>query len=125
VTPIDLYDMTLIESSRALASESRSPGRFRAVFDGVVIAEGDATVVVEGNHYFRPADVKHEYLRPSATHTTCHWKGLASYYDIVVGDQVNRDAAWYYPEPSRLAERVRGMVAFWKGVRVEPADLAA
>lgn len=91
----------------------------RAIWNGVVIAESDATIVVEGNHYFPPESVKREYLRDSATHTVCGWKGVASYYDIVVNDAVNRDAAWYYPEPKEAARRIAGYIAFWRGVRVE------
>jgi uncharacterized protein (DUF427 family) len=92
----------------------------RATWNGAVIAESDNTVVVEGNHYFPLADVRAEYLRPSDTHTTCHWKGLASYYDVAVDGGVNSDAAWFYPEPSKAAEKVRDRVAFWRGVKVEP-----
>jgi uncharacterized protein (DUF427 family) len=91
----------------------------RATWKGAVIAESDNTVVVEGNHYFPLADVRAEYLRPSDTHTTCHWKGLASYYDVAVDDGINNDAAWYYPEPSKAAEEIRDRVAFWRGVKVE------
>jgi len=74
---------------------------------------------VEGNHYFPPAAVKREHLRPSETHTICSWKGTASYYDLVVGDQVNRDAAWYYPDPKAAAAEIKDYVAFWRGVTVE------
>lgn len=95
--------------------------RYRATWSNVVLAESDDTVVVEGNHYFPLADVRSENLRQSETHTTCHWKGVASYYDVVVGDKVNRDAAWYYPTPSQAAEPITGRVAFWRGVKVEPA----
>ncbi|MCS6939806.1 MAG: DUF427 domain-containing protein [Roseiflexaceae bacterium] len=91
----------------------------RAIWNGEVIAESDATIVVEGNHYFPPESVKHEYLRESATHTVCNWKGVASYYDVVVNGAVNRDAAWYYPEPKEAARRIAGYIAFWRGVRVE------
>ncbi len=92
----------------------------RATWKGTVLAESDACVVVEGNQYF-PADaVRREHLRPSATHTTCPWKGIASYYDVVVGGEVNPDAAWYYPEPKEAAAGIRGRIAFWHGVQVEP-----
>ncbi len=91
----------------------------RAMWNGVIIAESDATIVVEGNHYFPPDSVNREYLRESATHTVCGWKGVASYYDIVVNDTVNRDAAWYYPEPKEAARRIAGYIAFWRGVKVE------
>lgn len=91
----------------------------KAIWNGAVLAESDRTTVVEGNHYF-PADaVKREYLRDSATHTTCGWKGVASYYDVVVGGETNRDAAWYYPDPKSAAAGIKDHVAFWRGVRVE------
>ena len=90
----------------------------KAVWKGHVLAESDETVVVEGNHYF-PADaVQRELLRESATHTTCPWKGEASYFDVVVDGEVNRDAAWTYPETKPAAEEIRGRVAFWRGVEV-------
>jgi len=93
--------------------------RYRATWNGAVIAESADTVTVEGNQYFRREDVSPDHLHPSNTHTTCHWKGIASYYDVVVGDAVNRDAAWYYPDPSTAAEPIRDRVAFWHGVKVE------
>jgi uncharacterized protein (DUF427 family) len=91
----------------------------RAVWNGAVIAESDRTRVVEGNHYFPPESVRRDHLRESVTHTTCPWKGVASYYDVVVGNDVNRDAAWYYPETKEAANDIRGYVAFWRGVSVE------
>lgn len=91
----------------------------RAIWNGVVIAESDATILLEGNHYFPPDSVRREYLRESSTHTVCPWKGTASYYDVVVGDKVNPDAAWYYPEPKEAARQIAGYVAFWRGVQVE------
>jgi uncharacterized protein (DUF427 family) len=90
----------------------------RASWNGTVIAESDRCVVVEGNQYF-PADaVKREFLRASATHTACPWKGRASYYDVVVNGETNKDAAWYYPEPKSAAANIKGYIAFWKGVTV-------
>jgi uncharacterized protein (DUF427 family) len=91
----------------------------RATWNGTVLAESDRCVVVEGNQYFPPDAVKPEHLRPSATHTTCPWKGVASYYDVVVNGEVNRDAAWYYPEPKEAARNIAGHVAFWRGVKVD------
>jgi len=91
----------------------------RALWNGVVIAESSDTVVVERNHYFPPASVDPAYLRVSSTHTVCSWKGTASYFDIVVGDAVNKDAAWYYPETKDAAKHIAGRIAFWKGVTVE------
>jgi uncharacterized protein (DUF427 family) len=91
----------------------------RAVWRNAVLAESDNTVVVEGNHYFPPDSIKSEYFRPSGTHTTCPWKGEASYYDVVVEGETNRDAAWYYPEVKEAAANIKGRVAFWRGVRVE------
>lgn len=90
----------------------------KALWNGTVIAESDDTVVVEGNHYFPRESVVDAALRPSSTHTTCPWKGEASYYDVVVEGAVNVDAAWYYPEPKPAAKEIAGRVAFWRGVVV-------
>ena len=92
----------------------------RAVWRNTVLAESDETVVVEGNHYFPPDSIRGEYFRPSDTHTTCPWKGMASYYDVIVGEDVNKDAAWYYPDVKDAAANIKGRVAFWKGVEVKP-----
>lgn len=91
----------------------------KATWNDAVLAESDDTVVVEGNHYFPDASLRREHFRPSDTHTTCSWKGVASYYDVVVGAHTNKDAAWYYPEPKDAARHVAGRVAFWRGVRIE------
>ena len=91
----------------------------RATWNGTVIAESDQTVVLEGNHYFPPESVNSECLRDSSTHSRCPWKGLASYHTIVVDGRQNRDAAWYYPDPSPAAEEIRGRIAFWRGVKIE------
>jgi uncharacterized protein (DUF427 family) len=90
----------------------------KATWNGVTLAQSDATVIVEGNHYFPADSVVTEHLAPSATHSTCPWKGQASYYDVVVDGAVNRDAAWFYPEPKDAAAEIRDRVAFWKGVEV-------
>jgi uncharacterized protein (DUF427 family) len=91
----------------------------RAIWNGTVIAQSDRCEVVEGNPYFPPDAVKREYLRDSATHTVCGWKGTANYYDVVVDGEANHDAAWYYPEPKPAAHNIKGYVAFWKGVKIE------
>ncbi|NWF67890.1 MAG: DUF427 domain-containing protein [Chloroflexi bacterium] len=91
----------------------------KAVWNNVVIAESDQTIMVEGNHYFPPSAVKKEFLKDSTTHTTCHWKGVASYYNVEINGQTNRDAAWYYPQPSEAAKEIEGYIAFWRGVKVE------
>lgn len=91
----------------------------RAIWNGVVLAESDRTIVVEGNHYFPPDSIHREYFVPSETHTVCSWKGEASYYHIQVNGQRNPDAAWYYPNPKEKAAHIRNYVAFWKGVQVE------
>jgi uncharacterized protein (DUF427 family) len=90
----------------------------RAIFNGQVIAESNNTVVIEGNHYFPPDSVRKEFLTGSNTHTTCPWKGLASYYNVIVNGEKSNDAAWYYPNPKTLAEGIKGYVAFWRGVKV-------
>ena len=91
----------------------------RAIWNEAIIAESDRCVVVEGNQYFPPEAVKREFLRDSDTHSVCPWKGTASYYDVVVNGQTNKDAAWYYPQTKSAADNVKGYIAFWKGVKVE------
>lgn len=91
----------------------------KATWNGAVIAESDDTIAVEGYTYFPESAVKSEHLRASDFHTVCHWKGTASYYDVVVDGKVNKDAAWYYPTPSEAAARVKGRIGFWRGVKVE------
>jgi uncharacterized protein (DUF427 family) len=91
----------------------------KAVWNGVVLAESDETVVVEGNHYFPDESINTEFFKDSESHTVCPWKGTASYYDVVVNEETNIDAAWYYPDPSPAAAKVKDRVAFWRGVKVE------
>jgi uncharacterized protein (DUF427 family) len=90
----------------------------RAIWKGAVLAESDRTIVVEGNHYFPPDAVRRDHFRESETHTVCSWKGTASYYDVVVAGEVNKDAAWYYPAPKDAAKEITDYVAFWRGVEV-------
>jgi len=91
----------------------------KAIWNGQVIAESNDTVVVEGNHYFPADSIKREFFKDSTKHTTCGWKGEASYYSVSVGGTDNTDAAWYYPEPKAAAAEIKGRVAFWRGVKVE------
>lgn len=92
----------------------------KAIWNNQVIAESDQTVVIEGNHYFPRETVKKEYLKESDTHSTCPWKGQASYYSVLVNGELNKDAAWYYPDPKPAASVIKDRIAFWKGVKVEP-----
>ncbi len=92
----------------------------KAIWNDKILAESDETIIVEGNHYFPPEAIKAEFFQESRSHTVCPWKGTASYYNVVVNGDVNRDAAWFYPSPSDAAKRVEGYVAFWHGVRVVP-----
>ncbi len=90
----------------------------KAIWNGSVIAESDDTVIVEDNHYFPSDSIERRYFRESETHTVCDWKGTASYYDVVVNGETNKDAAWYYPDTKDAAKEIEGRVAFWKGVQV-------
>lgn len=90
----------------------------QARWNGIVLADSDRTLVVEGNHYFPREDVRMENLKDSAATTSCPWKGTARYYDVVAGDQTNPSAAWYYGEPKPAASQIEGRIAFWKGVEV-------
>ena len=89
-----------------------------ATWNGVVVAESDDIVTVEGNAYFPRDAVREDVLRPSDHHTFCPWKGTASYYSLEVGGQLNRDAVWYYPTPKDAAKEITDRVAFWHGVEV-------
>ena len=91
----------------------------KAIWNNKIIAESDQTVVIENNHYFPQESIKKEYFKTSETHSTCPWKGKASYFTIAVEGKENKDAAWYYPEPSAKAESIKNHIAFWKGVEVK------
>jgi uncharacterized protein (DUF427 family) len=91
----------------------------RAIWNGAVLAESNNCEIVEGNYYFPADSLNREYFKQSDTHTTCHWKGEASYYTIEVDRKQNLDAAWYYPKPKEKAKNIQGYVAFWRGVKVE------
>ena len=91
----------------------------KATWNEATIAESDKTIVIEGNHYFPPDTIKSEHFQASEKHTTCPWKGEASYYDVVVNGEVNKDAAWYYPEPKAAAAEIKDYIAFWRGVKVD------
>ena len=90
----------------------------KAIYNGEIIAESNDTIVIEGNHYFPPSSLKTDFFKESNTHSTCPWKGLASYYTIEVNGTTNNDAAWYYPNPSDKATEIKDHVAFWKGIEI-------
>ena len=91
----------------------------KATWNGAVLAQSDHCEIVENNYYFPPDAISSQYFKPSSTHSTCPWKGVASYYSLEVEGQENKDAAWFYPEPKAAANNIRGYVAFWRGVKVE------
>lgn len=90
----------------------------KAIWNGAVIAQSDATVVVEGNHYFPAEALDRQYFRDATQTTVCPWKGTANYLDVIVGDKVNPGAAWTYHAPSEAAKQIKDYVAFWRGVEV-------
>lgn len=90
----------------------------KAIYNGEIIAESNETIVIEGNHYFPPGSLKKDFFRKSTTHSTCPWKGLASYNTIEVNGTTNKDAAWFYPNPSDKAKEIKDYVAFWKGIEI-------
>jgi uncharacterized protein (DUF427 family) len=91
----------------------------KAIWNGRVVAESNDVVEVEGNLYFPEAAVEREFLRPSASSSTCPWKGTARYYSLEVDGLENPDAAWYYPDPKAAARQIKGRMAFWRGVEIE------
>jgi len=90
----------------------------KAIWNGATLAESNETIIIEGNHYFPENSINREFFKPSETRTVCGWKGTASYYDVAVGDSINKDAAWFYPTPKTEAAEIENHVAFWKGVEV-------
>lgn len=113
--------MSLLKQISSLMGAGPAAGTpVRAVWNGAVLAESDDTVVVEGNHYFPPEALRREHFVDSARLSRCPWKGTASYYTVEVDGKRNEDAAWTYPDPKPAAEEIRGRVAFWHGVKVEP-----
>lgn len=90
----------------------------KATWNGATLAESEDTIVVENNQYFPKSSIKQEFFKQSNTHSTCPWKGEASYFSVLVDGQENNDAAWYYPEPKDAAKEIKDYVAFWKGVKV-------
>ena len=96
----------------------------RATWNGMVLAGTDRPVLLEGNVYFPPEDVRHEYLVKTRAWSVCPWKGVARYYTVQAGETVNKNAAWYYPHPSPLARKIKNHVAFWKGVEVTTSTQA-
>ncbi len=91
----------------------------KASWNGQLIAESTETIIIEGNHYFPPSSINREFFKPSDSHTLCPWKGVASYYNVLVDGQENSDAAWFYSDPKDAAAGIKNFVAFWKGVKVE------
>lgn len=90
----------------------------KATWNDTVIAESDATVVVDGNHYFPREAVNPEVLSDSTKTSFCPWKGTAHYHNITVDGATNSDAAWYYPDPKDAAAAIKDRISFWRGVVV-------
>lgn len=91
----------------------------KAIWEDKILAESDETKEIEGNHYFPPDSINESYFEKSDYHTTCPWKGEASYYSITVEGKENKNAAWYYPKQKPAVKEIKNYVAFWKGVEVK------
>ncbi|HEY0965417.1 MAG TPA: DUF427 domain-containing protein [Candidatus Saccharimonadales bacterium] len=97
----------------------------KAIWNGAILAEApkEDLIRIEGNWYFPPSSLNREYFGDSTHHTTCFWKGEASYYDVVVDGKTNEFGAWYYSEPKdgsieRVKQDFTDYVAFWNGIEV-------
>ena len=90
----------------------------KAIWKNTILAESDDTIIIEGNHYFPAGALDQRFFKDSDTQSVCPWKGTASYYDVEVDGEINKDAAWYYPETSDLAKTIKGYIAFWKGIKI-------
>ena len=91
----------------------------KAIWNDIIIAESDDTIVVEGNHYFPADSIKDEYFEKTDLTSFCGWKGTASYYSVTVNGKTNKNCAWYYAKPNDAVKQIQGRVAFWNGIRVE------
>ncbi len=92
----------------------------KAIWNDTILAESNDTIIVEGNHYFPPNTIKKDFFKKSNTNTMCGWKGMASYYSVSANGKTNKDCAWYYPDPTDAAKKIKDYVAFWNGVKVIP-----
>ncbi|REG88397.1 DUF427 domain-containing protein [Algoriphagus antarcticus] len=90
----------------------------KAFWNNQLLAESNETKIIEGNHYFPPGSINRDFFKSSNTHTSCPWKGKASYFSLEVNSEENKDAAWYYPDPKPAASEIKDYIAFWKGVEV-------
>jgi len=90
----------------------------KAVWNNTVLAESEDIIKVEGNSYFPAESIKKEFFSESPNTSLCMWKGKANYYSVTVDGKTNDNCAWYYPKPSFLAKKIKGRVAFWKGVEI-------
>jgi len=90
----------------------------KAIWKGKIIAQSDETINVENNQYFPPQSINKEFFTESSTKTVCPWKGKAQYFSLKVDGEVNKDAAWHYPQPKPMAAKLKNYVAFWKGVEI-------
>ncbi len=93
-----------------------------ASFNGRVVAVSDNPVLLEGNVYFPPDSVRWDELQRTRMKSLCFWKGVASYYTVMVEGIEDRNAAWTYLHPSPLARRIKNHVAFRNGVEVTERD---
>jgi uncharacterized protein (DUF427 family) len=106
-------------AERSTAGTGTAPAVARAMWNGVVLAETTRPVLLEGNVYFPPGDVRHEHLAATRHWSLCAWKGLARYYTVRADGQQNTNAACYHPHPSPLARKIKDHIAFWHGVHVD------
>ena len=90
----------------------------KAIWENQILADSNETIIIENNHYFPPSSLNTQFFKKSNTTTVCPWKGTASYYNILVNNKENIDAAWYYPSPKEAASEIINHVAFWHGVEV-------
>lgn len=101
--------------------------------DQLLVQTTNAYRVLETSHppvyYIPPNDIKKEFLLHSDRTTYCEWKGAGSYYHVSVNGQVAKDAAWYYDQPKKGFEAIKGYPAFYAqfmdkclidGIQVEP-----
>lgn len=97
-----------------------SSRHIQVVFNNITIADSRQTIrVLETSHppaYYIPLeDVQQEYLKPVQRSTFCEWKGVAQYFDVVVGDRTAANAVWRYPQPTERFAAIHNCIALYPG----------
>lgn len=97
-----------------------SSRHIQVVLNGRTVADSTRPVIVfetglTPRYYLPFKDIRTEYLKPAKTHTTCPYKGSASYWAAEVDGKIYEDIVWSYPEPEPVPEipKIKGLYSFY------------